>query len=273
VLAGETIGPMVSTGTIRAAGLEIAYDRAGSGPPLVLVHGAAADAREWGPQVAGLSADFTVIAWDEPGAGRSSHVPPGFGLTGYATALAALVETLDAPAHVCGLSWGGTVTLELYRRRPDLVATLVLADTYAGWKGSLPENEVRARVAGAERLLSESAEMSEPNFPGLFAAEPPGDVIEMLNAVAADVRRESLRVALAAMADADLRAVLPRIAVPTLLLWGEFDRRSPLSVAREFERAIPRARLVVIPGAGHMSNLERPEEFNAAIRAFCGRPP
>jgi pimeloyl-ACP methyl ester carboxylesterase len=100
--------------------LDVAYDRAGSGPPLVLVHGAASDAREWRPQMAGLADDFTVIAWDEPGAGRSSDVPADFGLAGYATALAALVEALGAPAHVCGLSWGGTVTLELYRRRPEL---------------------------------------------------------------------------------------------------------------------------------------------------------
>src|SRR3954447_16582466 len=168
----ETIGLMASTGTIRVAGLEIAYDRAGSGPPLVLVHSGASDAREWGPQVAGLSADFTVIAWDEPGAGRSSDVPRGFGLAGYAMALAALVEMLDVPAHVCGLSWGGTVALELYRRRPELVATLVLADTYAGWKGSLPEHEVRARVAGVERMLDVPAEQLHPTVPGLFAGEP-----------------------------------------------------------------------------------------------------
>src|SRR4051794_37501728 len=162
---------MVSAGMVRAAGLDVAYDRAGSGPPLVLVHGAAGDAREWRSQIAGLSDDFTVIAWDEPGAGRSSDVPPDFGLGGYATALAALVETLGAPAHVCGLSWGGTVTLELYRRRPELVRAL------------------------------------------------------------------------------------------------------PLSVARDFARAIPHAELVVIPGAGHMSNLERPDEFNAAVRDFCRRGP
>jgi pimeloyl-ACP methyl ester carboxylesterase len=136
---------MLSAGTIRVAGLEVAYDRAGSGPPLVLVHGAASDAREWRVQLAGLSDEFTVIAWDEPGAGRSSDVPADFGLAGYATALAALIEALDAPAHVCGLSWGGTVVLELYRRRPEVVATIVLADTYAGWKGSLPEDWVRAR--------------------------------------------------------------------------------------------------------------------------------
>ena len=96
---------MVSAGRIRAAGLDVAYDRAGSGPPLVLVHGAAGDAREWRLQITGLSDDFTVIAWDEPGAGRSSDVPADFALAGYAIALAGLVETLGAPAHVCGLSW------------------------------------------------------------------------------------------------------------------------------------------------------------------------
>jgi pimeloyl-ACP methyl ester carboxylesterase len=261
---------MLSVGTVRVAGLEVVYDRSGSGPPLVLVHGAAGDAREWRAQAC-LSDDFTVIAWDEPGAGRSSDVPTDFGLAGYATGLAGLIETLDAPAHVCGLSWGGTVVLELYRRRPELVASLVLADTYAGWKGSLPEDEVRARVAGAERMLAEPAEAFDPTFPGLFAADPPEDVIELLDAIAADVRRESLRVALAAMAEADLRDVLPTIVVPTLLLWGEFDARSPLSVAHAFARAIPHAELAVIPGAGHMSNLERPAEFNAAIRAFCRR--
>jgi pimeloyl-ACP methyl ester carboxylesterase len=250
---------MMSAGRVRTAGLEVAYDLSGSGPSLVLVHGAAGDAREWRLQIAGLSDDFTVIAWDEPGAGRSSDVPTDFGLAGYATALAGLVETLGAPAHVCGLSWGGTVTLELYRQRPELVATLVLADTYAGWKGSLAEHELRARVAGAERMLTAPADMFRTTLPGLFAAEPPGDVIELLDAVAADVRRESVRVAVAAMAGADLRDVLSSIAVPTLLLWGELDARSPLTVAREFARTIRHAELVVIPGAGHMSNLERPE--------------
>jgi pimeloyl-ACP methyl ester carboxylesterase len=249
----------------------VAYDRAGEGPVLVLVHGGAGDAREWRPQMTGLAGDFTVIAWDEPGAGRSSDVPADFGLTGYATALAELVETIGAPAHICGLSWGGTVALELYRRRPELVRTLVLADTYAGWKGSLPEHEVRERVAGVERMLDAPAETFHPTQSGLFAAEPPRDIVELLDAVAADVRADSVRVTLRAIAAADLRDVLPLIAVPTLLVWGELDARSPLRVAREFARAVPHAELVVIPGAGHMSNLERPDEFNAAVRDFCRR--
>ena len=137
---------------VRANGLEIAYERVGEGPPLVFVHGAAEDGRVWQPQLAALADEFTVVAWDEPGAGRSSDLPADFGLADYAHCLAALIEALAlGPAHVAGLSWGGTVVQELYRHHPELVATLILIDTYAGWKGSLPEEEVRARVAGARR--------------------------------------------------------------------------------------------------------------------------
>ena len=75
------------------------------------------------------------------------------------------------------------------------------------------------------------------------------------------------------MGEADQRDVLPTIDVPTLLLWGELDVRSPLTVARQFADAIPHAELVVIPGAGHASNLERPGEFNDAVRVFCRAHP
>jgi pimeloyl-ACP methyl ester carboxylesterase len=118
----------------RALGLDIAYQRAGTGPALVFVHGAACDSRVWEPQLASLADEFTVVAWDEPGAGRSSDVPAEFRLEDYAACLAALIESLAlGPAHVAGLSWGSTLALELYRRRPELVASLILAGAYAGW--------------------------------------------------------------------------------------------------------------------------------------------
>ena len=259
---------------VSVSGLDIAYERAGEGPPLVLVHGAAEDGRVWQPQLAALAGELTVVAWDEPGAGRSSDVPADFGLAAYAHCLAALIEALElGPAHVAGLSWGGTVVLELYRHRPDLVATLILVDTYAGWKGSLPEEEVRARVAGMLRMLDAPAEEFDPTFPGLFAAGPPLEFADLLQRVAADVRPESLRTQLLVMAEADQRDLLPRVAIPTLLIWGEQDARSPLTVARRFEQAIPDATLVVIPGCGHVSNLERPDEFNTAVREFCRAHP
>ena len=259
-----------AVGSVHAHGLEIAYERAGHGPALVLVHGAAQDGRSWRPQLEGLAGELTVVAWDEPGAGRSSDVPVSFGLPGYADCLAALVEALGvAPAHVAGLSWGATVVLELYRRHPEVVGTLILAGGYAGWKGSLPAAEVRARVAQARRMLAAPPGELDPTLPGLFARDPPAELAPLLEEVAAGVRRDSLRRELAIMADADLRDVLPTIDVPVLLIWGELDARSPLTVARQFRRAIPRARLVVIPGCGHMSNVERPEEFNTAVRHFC----
>ena len=255
---------------VRANGLEIAYERAGEGPPLVFVHGAAADHRMWRPQLSALADEFTVVAWDEPGAGGSSDVPTDFRLEDYADCLAAVIEALAlGPVHVAGLSWGGTVVLELYRRHPGSVATLILVDTYAGWKGSLPEEEVRARVAGLHQMLAAPAQEFDPTLPGLFADDPPAEFVPLLEEMAAAVRPHSLRTQLLLMADADQRDLLPRVAVPTLLVWGELDARSPLSVARQFEEQIPQTEVVVIAGAGHVSNLERPEEFNGAVRSFC----
>jgi pimeloyl-ACP methyl ester carboxylesterase len=255
---------------VRTRGLEIAYERVGEGPPLILVHGGAEDGRVWQPQLAALADEFTVVAWDEPGTGRSSDVPAGFGLAEYAHCLAALIEAIAlGPAHVAGLSWGGTVVQELYRQDPELVATLILVDTYAGWKGSLPEQEVRARVEGVRQMLAAPTEEFDPTYPGLFAGDPPAEFVPLLEQMAASVRRESLRTEVLVMAEADQRDLLPRIAVPTLLIWGEQDVRSPLSVARQFEQAIPDTKLVVIPGCGHVSNLERADEFNEAVREFC----
>jgi pimeloyl-ACP methyl ester carboxylesterase len=125
----------------------------------------------WQPQLAALADESTVVAWDEPGAGRSSDLPRGFRLVDYANCLAALIERLDlGPSHVAGHSWGSTLVLELYRRRPELVATLVLAGGYAGWKGSLPEEEVSARVESVHQMLGASVEEFDPTPVGLFAA-------------------------------------------------------------------------------------------------------
>lgn len=259
---------------VRANGLEIAYERVGEGRPLVLVHGAAVDGRMWQPQLASLADEFTVVSWDEPGAGRSSDLPEDFGLPDYANCLAALIEEVGlGAAHVAGLSWGGTVVLELYRHRPELVASLILIDTYAGWKGSLPEEEVRARVEGLREMLAVPADVFDPTLPGWFAGDPPAEFVPLLEEMAADVRPESLRQQLLVMAEADQRDLLPGITVPTLLIWGDQDVRSPLDVARQFEHAIPATKLVVIPHCGHVSNLEQPVRVNEAVRTFCRAHP
>ena len=95
----------------------------------------------------------------------------------------------------------------------------------------------------------------------------------LLAAIAADVRPTTLRHELAIMAETDLTDLLPHIAVPTLLLWGREDVRSPIRIARQFQKAIPRAQLCIIDGAGHLSQLEQPEQVNDAVRAFCRAHP
>ena len=122
-------------------------------------------------------------------------------------------------------------------------------------------------------MLAAPAGEFDPTLPGLFAGEPPAEFVPLLEKMAADVRPESMRIALHVMAEADQSDLLPRIGVPTLLIWGELDARAPLYVARRLEDAIPDATLVVIPDAGHVSNLERPGQFNDAVREFCRAHP
>jgi len=254
---------------VHIGGLALAYRRSGHGRTVIFVHGGAQDSRAWSPQLDELSDEFTVIAWDEPGAGGSADVPDGFGLADYADSLAGMIHALRAsPTSLVGLSWGTTVILELYRRHPELVRSLVLADGYAGWRGSLGAEEADARLAALRAELAEPDAVSAPMLPGLFAGDPPTRFVPLMRAMAADVRPASMVTALTAMAQADLVDVLPTVQVPTQLIWGALDVRSPLSVAREFERRIPGARLDLIPGCGHVSNLEAPGPFNDLVRGF-----
>lgn len=259
---------------ISVEGGTIAFERVGEGPPLVLLHGGLSDHREWRMQIDDLSDRFTVVAWDTPGCGGSTDPPEPFRMPDYAARLAGFIETLglDRP-HVLGLSWGSTLALELYRRRPDLPRTLILTAAYAGWAGSLPAASVADRLASSLHDLETKApeDFVRTWVPSLFTDRASHQVIEDYVGVMAGFRPRGVRQMLLAMAEADLSDVLPTIEVPTLLLYGEEDARSPLPVAEAMHRAIPRSELVVLPTVGHMSNLEAPDRFNRAVRDFLER--
>lgn len=248
----------------------IAYRAAGTGPPLVLLHGGWSDSRDWRPQLDGLADRFEVIAWDTPGCGQSSDPPARFSLSDYADVLAGLLHTLDlAPVHLCGLSWGGGLAIEIYHHHPHLVRTMILAGAYAGWAGSLPANVVQQRL---QRALTEADQPPEQwvdsYLPGFFAGPVPEALLDEVKAIMSDARPAGIKPMLTAFADADLRHVLPTIEVPTLLLYGEHDTRSPVDIAEELHRNIPDSQLVVLPDIGHMANLEAPDAFNTAVREF-----
>lgn len=256
--------------SVTVSGRTIAYHRVGSGPPLVLLHGGWSDGREWRLQLEGLSADFDVIAWDAPGCGRSDDPPGHASLATYADAVADLIGALDlGRAHLCGLSFGGGLAIAVYQRHPELVRSLVLASAYAGWKGSLPAEEVQARLRKVQSEIHRPPEAWLDDYlPGFFAGVVAPQVLGLVRSTMLDVRAAGTLPMLTAFAEADLREVLPTIAVPTLLLYGTEDVRSPRAVADALHAAIPDSELVLLPGVGHLINLEAPEAFDAEVRRF-----
>ncbi|HEU4529045.1 MAG TPA: alpha/beta hydrolase [Actinomycetota bacterium] len=256
---------------VEVGGLSVAYERTGSGPPLVLLHGYVGDGpATWRRQLDELAAEFTVVAWDAPGAGRSTDPPEPFSLADYADCLAAFVHALGLErAHVVGLSFGGGLALELYRRHPGVALSLVLAGAYAGWAGSLPPEVVEQRLRQALELSELPPDrLVREVVPTLFSEATPRELVDGFAASMSRFHPTGLRAMARCFADADLRDVLPRIDVPTLLLYGEDDVRAPLDVAQALHAAIPRSRLVVLPGVGHVSCLEAPERFNAELLTF-----
>lgn len=255
---------------VECDGLRIAYERAGAGPPLVLLHGYVGDGvATWRRQIDALADEFTVVAWDAPGAGHSSDPPESFGIAGYADCLARFITELGLERpHLAGLSFGGAMALALAGRHAAIPKTLILASAYAGWAGSLP-------VEVAEQRLRQALELStlprddfvDALLPTMFSPTTPRAAVEEFGASLRRFHPEGFR-ALARASAEDLRPLLGNIAAPTLLVYGDNDVRAPLRVAEDLRVAIAASTLVVLPGAGHCCNIEAPEDFNREVREF-----
>lgn len=256
---------------VEVEGLRIAYRRSGEGPPLVLLHGGPTDSREWRYQLAGLSDEFTVVAWDMPGCGQSSDPPERFRIPDYVRCLVAFVQALgiDRP-HVLGLSFGSGLTLELYRAHPELPRSLILASAYAGWAGSLPPEVAEQRRKGLLQRIEQPDVWVREWLRTLLTDSASPELVDEVSAILADYHPDAQRNLLlySGFAEQDVREVLPTIRVRTLLLYGDQDVRSPLNVAEEMHASIPGSELVVMPGVGHLSDMEAPDRFNAAVRGF-----
>jgi len=249
----------------------IAYRQAGQGAALVLLHGFLSDSRCWQGQLAGLSDRFRVVAWDAPGAGSSSDPAEPFTTADYARCLASFLDGIGiGRANVVGLSWGGILAQEFFRHYPERLCCLVLADTYAGWRGSLPEAVWKERLANCLRDAMGPPDALIAKFvPGLFTDAAPQSLRDEMSAIVSDLHPIGFRLMALSSAEVDTRDLLPKIDVPTLVLWGDDDRRSPMQVAEQLHAAIPGAELAIIRNAGHVSNMEQPEVFNGHIRRFC----
>ena len=250
--------------------MRIAYTRAGSGPPLVMLHGAPSDSRTWQWMIPDLARDHTVIAWDAPGFGKSSDIDDGWRAPDFAHALAAFVAALGLERpHLVGHSFGTMVALSLFRQHRAVPGSLVLVGGYAGWAGSLPPNEVARRLQMFLAMAELGDEFDPKSYPGLFSELIPADrEIALTTMMRDNVRPATIRAAGYIGAETDLRPVLPTIDIPTLVLHGAADARSPLANAEALHAAIPASQLVVLPRLGHACVVEDPEACSAEIRRF-----
>jgi pimeloyl-ACP methyl ester carboxylesterase len=260
---------------VEVAGRQIAYRAAGSGPPLVLLHGALVDSRAWRRELGALSDRFRVIAWDAPGCGESSDPQPDARLDDYADAVAGLIDVLGlGRVHLLGLSFGGGLALAVHHRYAGLVRSMILVSAYAGWAGSLPADEVdRRRQLAEANALRPTHEWVDGFLSTLFDETTPRHRVEETRSIMLDSRPAGMLAMLNAFADADLTNVLAEVTVPTLLLYGEADQRSPRAVARSLHSSIPTSRLVSLPGVGHVVNVDAPEVFDDEVRSFLQHVP
>ena len=258
-------------GVARVRGTEMAFDDAGGGAALVLLHGFPFDRSMWRGQAEALGGEFRVVAPDLRGLGET---PPGDGrvtIEGMADDVAALLDELGLErVALGGLSMGGYVAFEFFRKFPERVRALVLADT----RPQADDDEGRrAREESALRALNEGmSPIVDSMLPKLLSngtREGRADLAEGVREMMLATSPEGAAAALRAMAARrDQTELLPSIKVPTLIIVGGEDSITPPTDAEAMRAKIEGSRLVVVGGAGHLSNVERPEEFNRALGDF-----
>jgi pimeloyl-ACP methyl ester carboxylesterase len=248
-------------------GRTLSYGDVPARSPLLLVHGWPLDRSIWDAQLGAFGSERRIVAPDLAGFGDSrgkSHTS----VEAHADDLAQLVERLGLDGFVlAGLSMGGYIALAYARRYPERLAGLVLADSRAE-----PDDEAAraGRAASIELVRSEGLGALAGRLVGrLLAEEASPSSRDGLSAMILRQDPEAVTAALTAMAERpDARPALGEIRVPTLVVVGALDVVTPPAAAEAMAGAIPGARLVVVPGAGHLSNFEEPGAFNAALRAF-----
>ncbi|MEU9861802.1 alpha/beta fold hydrolase [Streptomyces sp. NPDC047971] len=248
-------------------GLTIGYEDRGTGPALVLVHGHPFDRTMWQPQIDRLSATHRVIAPDLRGYGATGVVPGTTPLSAFAEDIAALLDHLGIEEFVLGgLSMGGQIVMECQRLFPDRVRGLILADT-------VPTAETDEGKAGrralADRLVREGMRGYADEVLDRMVAPYNTHAAPHVHRMMCATDPEGAAAALRGRAERpDYTSVLRAVSVPALVVVGRDDTYTPVADAEAMHRLLPHSTLVIVERAAHLPNLERPEEFDAALAAF-----
>lgn len=250
--------------------IEVGYDDVGTGLPLVFIHGFPHNRTLWAPQLGALFDHCRCVAPDLRGFGESSVVDP-YSMDQYADDTAALMTHLGIQqAAIVGLSMGGYVAFDLWRRHRARVRALVLADTRAGADTAETKEKRRETIALArERGSGAVADAQINGMLGKTTREMNPDIVEGARSMLEAAPVDGVVGALEAMMERpDSTDMLATINVPTVIIVGEEDALTPVKEARAMYAAIAGSRLEVIPAAGHLSSLEKPAAFNHVLGEF-----
>jgi 3-oxoadipate enol-lactonase len=252
-------------------GIEIAYTDDGSGTPVVFIHGYPLSRRMWDPQVQALKAQARCIAIDLRGHGES-QAPLWFATVDiYADEVAGLLDHLGIErAVICGFSMGGYVAFAFLRKYPRRALGLILADTRP--QSDTPEGK-QARFNAAQTAHTQGQKaIADAMLPRLLSEKTVSERSDLVRAVREMMESNpvtGMAADLMAMAERpDSLELLPSVNVPTLIIVGEEDGLTPPADAQLMADKIASSKLETIPGAAHLSNLERPEAFNGAVSEF-----
>jgi 3-oxoadipate enol-lactonase len=247
------------------AGPVLGYSESGDGErtPIVFLHGVGNDKSAWRGQLEHFGVERRAIAFDYPGYGESDPAPEGTSRDDYAAAILSAMTALGiARAHICGLSLGGVVAISMNALAPEACASLILADTFAQHPDG-PAIFERSKAARSDlRAMAEARVdvlLAQPADPSLRT-----EVIETMGRI----DPAAYRIGAEAVWLADQRDRVHDIRVPTLVLCGTEDKITPPALSTALTHLVPGARYEAIERAGHLTNLERPQEFNTLVGAF-----
>ena len=243
----------------------------GAGRPVVLLHSLLADRSSFDPLAALLGTTHRVILLDLPGFGGSHPVAGGLEAVADRVAEAIRALRLEQTPVLLGNGYGGFVALLTAIRHPSIAARLVLADCGAAFSEPGRQAFRNMSAAASAKGLGAIAEVAMRRLfaPAFQEAHP--ELVEQRRARFLAVHPETFHAACAALAALDLRAQVPGVAMPVLVLVGEQDEATPPEMARELASLLPDARFVLLPGCAHVPQLQAPQQFLSAISEFVAR--
>ena len=252
---------------------KLAYQIEGDGPALIFLHGIGGNKDNWTRQMDFFCSTHTVVAWDARGYGDSDDYDGSLHFRDFSHDLLRLIDHLGfEKSHLCGLSMGGRIILDFWEVYAERVMSLALVDTFPGFDDSFStegrEKFIRERRQPLVEGGKELSDIAPLVVPGLVSPTASKEVLNELITSMNKLHKFSYIKTIESMTRYEPVTDVSEIDVPVQIIVGEEDKLTPPSISQKMHEQIKDSRLAIIPGAGHLPNIEKPVEFNTSLRSF-----